>query len=340
MKNIINYFYGFEIDNLRMNDDKYYFSYEGYNFIFQQIKDNYVDYHSLYELNKILAKNNSLFFKIVINKNNQIITTVSSKKYILMSDNDLSDRELNFNDILDTNILVNNLPVQLNGLNKTNWNKLWRSKIDYFEMFINYNINKYPQLMKYYNYFIGLGENAILYVENALKEKEIYIDEHLVICHRRIEKGSVKQLFNPLSLVIDHYSRDIVEYLKMIFFSNQTKKDDIYNYLKNARFSKYTTKLIMARLLFPSHFFDLFENLIDNKEEEINLLKIVDMIDKYELFVYKIYQILKQKHNIPEIKWIKKVDYSSTLITPNTSGTSFTNIDSIPSFNVTSIMLQ
>ena len=79
--------------------------------------------------------------------------------------------------------------------------------------------------------------------------------------------------------------------------------------------------------------------VMDNKEEK-QLFYIIDRVNEYEQYILNIYNILRQKHAIPEISWLKKVDYSSTFTTPNTSGTSFINIDSMPSLSVTSIMLQ
>lgn len=341
MKNVINYFYNFNIDNLRMIDDNYYFTYQNKQFVFQEIKDVNFDYQAILELNRILIANNKTFFKIILNKNNDIITYNSNKKYILMIDNCSSDRIFNFFDVMDSNIKINENNKIISVLNKSNWIDLWQKKIDYFEMYVDHNINKCLIINKYANYFIGLGENAILYVKNTIDEERPSIHDNLVTCHKRLLKDeSLKQLYNPTYLIVDYRSRDIAEYLKMLFFKGTNNINDVTKYLEYINLSNYSARMVISRMLFPSFFFDSFEKLIEGKLTEQKILHIIEKMNYYEQYVLDIYMILRNRYDIPEIKWLKKVDYSSTFITPRTSGTSFINIDSIPSLSVTSIMLQ
>ncbi|MBQ7136905.1 MAG: hypothetical protein IJO43_02875 [Bacilli bacterium] len=337
MKNAINYFYNINVDSLRMIGEDYYFFYDNKEFIFQKLKDFSLDYQSVFELNKILIENNAMFFKIIPNQNNEIITNIADKKYVLLLNSNLYDRKFNYYDIIKTNISISNSNKLINRLNRSNWVNMWENKIDFFESFISQNINKYLILNKYTNYFIGLGEVAISYVKDTIKEEKPNYLDNLVVSHRRIDYSNLKQLYNPLYLIIDHRSRDVSEYLKKMFFDGEYV--DIRECINLANLSNYGARLLMARMLFPSFFFDLFEKVLDDDAVEKEILYLVDKMNDYELFLLKIYNSLKDK-NIPEINWIKKMDYSSTLTTPNTSGTSFISIDSIPSLSVTSIMLQ
>ena len=227
------------------------------------------------------------------------------------------------------------------SLNRFKWVELWSSKIDYFEIYINHNIHNYNLLNKYANYFIGLGENAINYVNNTINSFKPTNYDKLVVSHKRINVNtSLKDLYNPIYLVLDHQTRDISEYLKMLFLSSKYKRSDIYSYINEISLSNYGAGLLMARMLFPSFFFDKFELLVENKISERECLKIIDRMNEYEEYIYYIYKVLRNKYDIFEIEWLKKVDYSSTFTTPKTSGTSFISMDSIPSFSVTSIMLQ
>ena len=341
MKNVINYFYNFNIDNIRMIGDNYYFVYRNQNFLFQEIKDPHFDYQAIFELNKILVNNKRNFYQIVLNKNNEVLTYNSNKRYILMIDNSVLDKDFDYLDILDINIPVNENNKIIDRLNRFNWVRLWENKIDYFELFIDHNVNKYPNLNKYANYFIGMGEVAILYVKDTLKDAKPNNYDNLVISHRRITSSTtLRELYNPVNLVIDHPVRDLVEYLKMLFLAGIYKNIDIKELIDQIALSNYGARLLIARMLFPSFFFDSFEKLIDNKLEEKDIIYIINHMNAYEEFVVEIYNMLKEKYFLPEIDWLKKVDYSSTLTTPKTSGTSFINIDSMPSLSVTSIMLQ
>ena len=341
MKYVINYFYKFNIDNIRMIDNNYYFNYKNSNFVFYEVKDTYFDQYAAFELNAILLKHNNNFYQIIPNKNNEILTYTSNKKYILMLDNFNQDRNFDYYDIIDTNIPVSDNNKIINRLNRFNWDVMWKNKVDHFEVFINHNINKYPQLNEYYNYFIGLAENAIMYFKDTTNEEKISVYDKLVISHKRIEDNTTfKHLYNPIGLIIDHPSRDLAGYLKTIFWNKTYKIDEIKQYLNDVILSGYGARMLISRMLFPSFFFDSFENLIDNKLEIKDIIRTVDRMGEYECYVFNIQKIIRNKYAIPEIEWIKKVDYSSTLTTPNTSGTSFISIDSMPSLSVTSIILQ
>ena len=96
MKNTINYFYNMNINNIRMINDNYYFLYKNNYFIFQNIDELNFDIKVIFELNQILVNNNKAFFKIILNKNNQIITRYNNNNYIMMLDMVKQDRVLNF----------------------------------------------------------------------------------------------------------------------------------------------------------------------------------------------------------------------------------------------------
>ena len=337
MKNAISFFYNINVDNLIRNNDNYYFSYQNQKFIFQKIDDMPIDYSALYKLNQALLRDNYPFFEIVLNKNNQIITTIQTDKYILMIDNNINNKKYSLHDLLQTNIKIQTNTKEFNNLIRTDWKVLWLNKIDYLENFINYNINKYYDIQKYINYFIGMAENGVSYLNYILNSRNFDMSSNLVISHKRVNINSFKDLHNPLNLIIDHFSRDIAEYLKSSFYCDNV---NIYDVIDEINLSVEDVSCIIARLLFPSHFFDLFERLAVDKITEKDILRLVDKTNEYEIYLLNIINKLKKKYNIMEINWLKKADYSSTLITPNTSGISLTNIDSIPSFSVTSIMLQ
>ena len=238
MKNVINYFYNFNIDNIRMIDDNYYFVYENKKFVFQELKDSYFDYRAVFELNQRIIDNGKPFFQIIMNKDKQIITEYSNKRYILMCDYFSMDRTADFNDILDVNMIINDNDKIINRLNRANWSELWKSKIDYFEHYINHNVNKYLTVNEYFNYFIGLGEAAIMYFDDTIKETRTGVYDNLVVSHKRIyPNNTLKRLYNPLELVVDHPSRDIAEYLKMLFWSNLYQKYNLSMYFASINLS-------------------------------------------------------------------------------------------------------
>ena len=77
-------------------------------------------------------------------------------------------------------------------------------------------------------------------------------------------------------------------------------------YIKKNNLSLTDVKLIVARLLYPSFYFDMYEDiLIDNKEEKI-LLDVISKLDKYEEYLSNIIGFFKINYDIEEILWLKK----------------------------------
>ena len=64
--------------------------------------------------------------------------------------------------------------------------------------------------------------------------------------------------------------------------------------------------MFYARLLYPTYYFDVFENIIDDEEDEKNLDKIVSKSHEYELFLKDVYIFLSKSYYMPEITWIIK----------------------------------
>lgn len=338
MKNVIKYFYNIELDNIRMIDNDYYFVYDNNKFIFYNVNNISLNHKLINELNSLLLKNSNNFFRIILNKNNEIVTKFENNNYILMLENFCNDMEFDYLDILETNISMDSI----NYNNVNNWDKLWQTKIDYFETFIQNNTNKYQQLNNYYNYFIGMAENAIAYYKTTMELKNKNFYDKPVISHKRIEKKhTFKDLYNPIYLMVDHPSRDLSEYLKMIFWNKKNNYNNIiFKCLKDVRLSDFGACILFSRMMYPSFFFDGFEKLVNNKIGIQELFEIINKMAEYEQYLLQIYTILKDEHSVFTIDWLKKVDYSSTLTTPKTSGISLISIDSIPSLSVTSIMLQ
>ena len=124
------------------------------------------------------------------------------------------------------------------------------------------------------------------------------------VAHIRIENDmDLLEYLNPINFVIDYKERDIGEYLKTYVINNNYTENMIDTILK------YTNQegivLLISRLLFPSYYFDLYENIIEGKtkEEEINVI-----VKKHYNVLNLIKYIFKKywDYNIPYINWIKK----------------------------------
>ena len=205
---------------------------------------------------------------------------------------------INYQNIGDNykDYLVNNKEYDI--LKRNNWDYLWSMKIDYVEYQVKHLTNKYPIIEDSINYYIGLSENAIKYFKLINKN-----NESLYIEHRRINKDNI---YDPLEIVIDYKVRDISEYIKYNFFNSGKDLYDIKNDIKKLNLNNIDYLLLYSRMLYPSFYFDLYDRIINNNEDENIINDIINKSIEYEELLYEIYLIINRKYNIMGIDWINK----------------------------------
>lgn len=283
--NFINNYYEFNHNN---NYYRLYILNEEYNIY---------NYNNIYTINKELI-NNTLMSEIILNKDKNIITTYHNINYILLKINCNINKDITLEEIdyLSKVKIVNN--------NKSNWGLLWSKKIDYLEELISENGKKYPQVVNSFNYFIGLSENAISYYNNIdIDNNMMYYISHKVL--RPTDK--VDSLYNPLNIIYDYRVRDVAEYIKNSFWTdNHNIYNELNNYLYKNNLSLNEVKLLISRVLFPSFYFDLYEDIFNYNKDEKILNNIISRIDEYEEYLNSIIIYFKRFYPIDEIEWLKK----------------------------------
>ena len=298
MKNTLFYYYQLNPEKIIKKNNYYYF--EINNDIYYLCAINkpleYID--ELLILNRNLS--NSNFMIIVLNINGKAISLINNHYYILINgkkNKSFATQEF-YNPIYCYREMAN-----FKYLNHSNWGNLWSSKIDYFEYQKNYIKAKYRVLYKTIDYFIGLSENAISYfnaVNNYLKKE---INDNLVISRRRINLKDFS-FYNPLNIVIDNKARDSAEYLKYLFINDDYSYDFLDEFLTNLNYSTYQYSLLIARLLFPSHYFDLYEKIINDTVKEKEIFQVLKRTKEYERYLKYIYNFIDKKKPILKIDWL------------------------------------
>lgn len=305
MKNVINYYYNLNPNKINKIFNYYYFylNNELYYFIIYTRKPD--DINAIYTFNQDLIKNNILINEIINNKNNTILTPVNKIPYILIKIQINQNKQITLPEI---NYLSNIRIKYPNNLMRSNWANLWANKIDYLEYQLEQNYQKYPLLSKSFNYFVGLTENAISYLNNTITTLKPEKNDIGVISHDTISiNDSIYSIYNPLNIIIDHKSRDIAEYIKISFFNDNYKIfDELDEYFKHNYFSYYGMNLLIARILYPSFYFEIYDNIINKEANENQIIKITSRINEYETYLQEIFKYLQKYYNIKEINWIKK----------------------------------
>ena len=154
-------------------------------------------------------------------------------------------------------------------------------------------------------YYIGLTENAISYLKYSnLKNNNIGV------CHTRVKyNDSLTNFYNPIDLIIDYKVRDIAEYYKSLFFDSKIDIKDIINSLKKIKMNEIDSIYFYIRMLYPSYYFDLVDEILKGNKKQEELLNITKLSNDYEYLLYEIYNYIKNKYNIIGIEWINKKYY-------------------------------
>ena len=276
MEEMLRIYFGLDV-NLNTKNDQVIFSHNSNDYILLKIEN--ID---LNLLNNIFY--NNFFNKPILNIYNQYITEYNNSKYSLFY---YEEYKINENDLL---IFLNqNIYILDNNIH----NK-WCLKIDYHEYQITQFGAKFFLLRESINYVIGLSEIAIQLI-NTINLDQCYS----CYCHKRIT-DSLFEFKNPFNICIDYRIRDISEYIKYMFFYKD--KQVFYEFIQNINLNIEEYKLLFARLLLITPYYDLYEQIIDGKKEEQTINIIIKKLDEYEKYLKKIYLYLKRYINIDNIE--------------------------------------
>jgi len=302
MKNFINYYYNFNIHNIYFNNGKYFF-YNWQDRYMLKLYDSPNNLPYYIEISQQLVQYH-YFFIIIPNKDNNLITLIENKPYILLKLSNIENDKLSIFDIkTDMHVTLNN---KNSLLNRFPWIKLWENKIDYFEEWFYMKQDSYKNIYPLFHYFIGIAENSLLYIKECEREEVKEDVDQLVVSHNRLSLNcGLYDYYDPTNIIIDHSSRDVSEYLKSAFLNKVWDLDLLREYLKNHYFSKYGLRLMLARITFPSFFFDYIEEMIMNNRD-IDLLYLETRADEFQSFIKQISLFLKEEYDIPIIPWIVK----------------------------------
>ena len=296
MNNFIEYFYNIKVDKVEFKKNYYFFNYNNYVYKLYVVNEN-INIDFFVNLSKRLSSN-TLISQLIINRNNNYISYYDNKVFLLIKIFVNLNKKIFLNEIIDFDNMLYTTNIDIN------WGTLWSKKIDYLEYLINENGKKYPLLVDSFNYFVGMAENAISYYNSITIPKNYQFN----LSHKYINcNDSVEVIYNPLNIIFDYKARDIAEYIKNSFFNNNTNIFNELNELINKNYlSLIDIKLIISRILYPSFYFNLYENiLIDNESEKI-LLKIINKLDNYEMYLSNVIKYFKIYYDIEGVYWLNK----------------------------------
>ena len=302
MNNYFNFYYGINVFEIFSDKGIFSFNYNGINYYFVEYDRDKKDIKSIVSICEELKKRNIITNELVLNKFNGYITPYNNLLYVLIKENSRKYK-IDINDVLYIQNNTYDLLVD-NNMIRNNYIDLWKTKIDFYEKKIIDIRNKNKLIDNTFDFFVGLGENAIVYLTN----NNVRISR-FVLSHRRIdEKRNSFDFYNPLNYILDNRARDIADFIKSIFFYESISKEVIFNFLNYINFNREEYILFIARMLYPTYYFDMIDKIIINNENDIIIKKIIDKTNDYINLIEELFYYINNnlRMNIPIIEWIIK----------------------------------
>lgn len=293
MKNVIYTYYNILINEINKDNNNYFFYYNDELYLFYEVLNNISDVESIYDyvlFNKIDC------YKIILNKDNKVVSEFDNKRYSL----------LKINGILKYEIKIDEFKYYPISKKPYDWGELWSKRLDYYEIQLRELGINYQTVLNSFGMFSGLAENAILYfnmTKETIKEEEV-----IGIVHNRIKYPCfLIDYNNPLNYVIDYSVRDIAEYIKSYMFSKDYDLNNVFVILDNLNLNNLMFNLLYSRLLYPTFYFDIYDKIILEDGIDSDIVVAVVVIDKYLNMLNQIYLRYKNKYNMFNIEWLNKI---------------------------------
>lgn len=290
MRNILWYYYQIRSEKITESNGEYNITSENGQYVFKELK---IPIDVLKNIAEILYFNQINAQLLVINKNGELETEYNGKMYVLVKKIEFF-RDYNYIDL--TNVEVN--------VDRNNIGELWSRKIDYYMFQLKQmGINK-ETLINSFNYYVGMAENAIS-MANRINEKNV--EFKYVVQHARMKSNfTANDYYDPTLMIIDLRVRDVSEYIKDKFFSDSIDIKSVIGMVEKYGFDENEMNMLYARLFYPTYYFDLYEDMIIDEEEEQKIIKIINKREEYEKLLSEFYEYFKKYVRLYEIEWIKK----------------------------------
>lgn len=298
MKNKIEYYYDIMNINIHEKHGDYYFIYNNKQYMFFVCNRDIKELEAIYVLQHNLTK----YHKIILNRNKNVVTIINNKNYLLIEIHDYNESTITIKDIIEAYKINNQREITI--LYRNDWYTLWIKKVDYILYQRKHLSKQYLILDEVLDYFLGLAENAISYINDTNSKAKKDERDELVVSHRRLSSIYKNDYYNIKDIIIDHPTRDITEYLKYLFYTGEFNYNSIDQIINSLDLSNYGFRLLFGRMLFPTNFLDLYERIINSKYKEDNIKYLIAKIYDYEKYLKLIYIIINKKTKIPNVEWL------------------------------------
>ncbi len=300
MRNLISYYYQLEPIDIHQSSHYYTFIVKNEKYRLQEVSNIAIDqvYHFMMEL----LERGIYTHQIVKTITNEYSVVFDQKKYVLLKYYVDEKEEISLPILEEFQNQLMYIPFSKPSKSRR-WSDLWSEKIDYFEYQMSQFGVKYPVIRESFAYYIGLAEVGI-----ALFNTYFDAEEQTILSHKRIKCTSTfYDLYDPFNLIEDVKVRDSAEYFKSLYIKKGNILMEISMYLRSPSLSNYDRMLFFIRMLFPSFYFDVYEEIMDNQKSDEPLKEIIEKSKNYDQLLREIYNELSNYMTVPYISWLKKM---------------------------------
>ncbi|MBB6453438.1 spore coat protein YutH [Salirhabdus euzebyi] len=163
-------------------------------------------------------------------------------------------------------------------------------------------------------YFIGMGENAIQFLQESESKNYNQFDQP-VFTFERINPLPHNNVIVANRIVHDHPSRDIAEWIRHTILKEGRNgisviSNFLHQYEQERNFSLFGWRLLFARLLFPIHFTDYTDMVLrTDGGTDINYKDFKDFLSYQAEYEYCLKALFRERdqygqEKLPEVEWI------------------------------------
>lgn len=304
MKETIEYYYLVQVDNLNVDNNTYNFFYNGFWYFFVHYNRTEKEFEDILKCSSEIKNKGIKTHQIILNKENSFFTKVEDLVYVLIQVEN-KDEVFDIVDIINFNKKFK-LGLNKSELYRNNWVELWSAKINYLEKQLN-ELSAGSIVNSSVDYYIGLTENAIYFVNLVNLKYKISDFDNIVLSRKRVYFPNYNlSYFNPLNFIFDLEVRDVAEYIKSIFFADEDAFLELETFLKMVKLTDYSYNMLFARFLYPSYYFDIYEQVINKNISSEFIIKIINKANDYENFIKKAYLEISKYAHLEKINWLIK----------------------------------
>lgn len=283
LKQLLKEYYDLNIETLYQG----YFQYHHVYYYFAKVPQSFQITYPYYQ--NLISALNQKGYQIIKNKDNHFMT----KGYILFS----------FENIyfsLNHYFHITFIPLSLKPIRIKEIKENWIEKIDYAREKVAkyaYSFQYKKDLQALIYYYCGLGENAIMILNEIIKRNK---NASIPLCYSLSKTISPQyyQLINPTNYKISTREKHLLYLIKSHILSLEQLQDYFFEF----SFHEYEFYYLYACTFFHFEFFDYLQ---EEREDEQKIKYYRDMcIEDFQL-IKKVHDIIINYVSLPEISWIE-----------------------------------